>query len=231
MDRGSGGEDKGNCGAACLSGNIPHPRQNRVTPFGDFVAHSAKGMFIGNRGDLHAPDGSLGPKRWRHKAWISCALDPGSDWRVIFDQPGNYYPLFFHDEAVALAAGHRPCGQCRPEALERFKHAWRHAHGLGSDQRVSVKEIDEELHRHRTDEIAIAAFELTNLPDGAFVELEFPVHTAAIVWQSKFHIWGPDGYRSMERLFVYNRIRRVLTPMPIILLLSAGYVPMVASMS
>tara|TARA_B110001454_G_scaffold219040_1_gene249468 strand:- start:1837 stop:2469 length:633 start_codon:yes stop_codon:yes gene_type:complete len=206
-----------------LSGNIHSPRQNRVTPFGEFIAHSSKGMFMGNRGDLHAPDGSLGPKRWRHKAWITCALESGSG-RVTFDQPGKYYPLFFHDEAVALAAGHRPCGHCRPEALERFKHAWRLAYGLGASHRLSVKEIDAELHRHRTAQMASAAPEVTALPDGAFIALKSPTHTAGLIWRGELHVWHPDGYRSAKPL---TDLQCLLTPKPIIQVLSSGYTPAV----
>ena len=32
--------------------------------------------------------------------------------------PGRYTELFFLDEAVSLAAGHRPCAECRRERLE-----------------------------------------------------------------------------------------------------------------
>src|SRR6266851_6263964 len=32
--------------------------------------------------------------------------------------------LFFLDEAVALAAGHRPCFFCRRQAAEAFRDAW-----------------------------------------------------------------------------------------------------------
>ena len=28
-------------------------------------------------------------------------------------EPGRWTPLFFWDEAVAFAAGHRPCALCR----------------------------------------------------------------------------------------------------------------------
>ena len=35
------------------------PRQNRVTPFGDIVASSARGTLMGNRGCLHDASGRI----------------------------------------------------------------------------------------------------------------------------------------------------------------------------
>ena len=37
--------------------------------------------------------------------------------------------LFFLDEAVALAAGHRPCAECRRADYRRWQAAWQSAHG------------------------------------------------------------------------------------------------------
>jgi hypothetical protein len=93
---------------------------------------------MGNRGDLHAPDGSLG-RQWRSRRWISCLLDNGDGWKAPMDEPGHYYPLFFHDETVALAAGHRPCGECRPDALTAFMAAWKAGHGIAAHEWVSLR--------------------------------------------------------------------------------------------
>ena len=41
----------------------------------------------------------------------------------------HYTELFFLDEATALAAGHRPCAECRREDFQRFQVAWRDAVG------------------------------------------------------------------------------------------------------
>ena len=53
------------------------PLQNRVTPAGEIVADPGRGLLMGNRGCLHAPDRTLGVSRWRSKMWIACVLD----WR------------------------------------------------------------------------------------------------------------------------------------------------------
>lgn len=87
--------------------------QNRVLPTGEFVASPARGNLTGNRGILHRLDGALGVSRWTHKHWIVCALDhPLGTYHGTIPERG-WTALFSLDEAVALAAGHRPCAFCR----------------------------------------------------------------------------------------------------------------------
>ena len=43
--------------------------------------------------------------------------------RVGLARPGRWTPLFFLDDAVALAAGHRPCGECRYTAYRAYRDA------------------------------------------------------------------------------------------------------------
>jgi hypothetical protein len=64
--------------------------------------------------------------------------------------PGSYTELFVLDEAVALAAGHRPCAECRRERFNVFKNAWRRSGG-SSRELLRAPEIDGELHRARID--------------------------------------------------------------------------------
>src|SRR5258706_15078008 len=95
------------------------PLQNRVTPFGDIVAIPQRGMFTGNRGIIHDPaTKTLLNKRWASKAWLVCACDYQGRRREVMGGR-SWTELFFLDEAVALAAGHRPLflvpapsGQC-----------------------------------------------------------------------------------------------------------------------
>ena len=47
------------------------PRPNRVTPFGTIETSPHKGRYLGNRGDLHRSDGTLG-RSWRVSRWIAC---------------------------------------------------------------------------------------------------------------------------------------------------------------
>ena len=86
------------------------PKQNRVNPFGDLIATSARGTVMGNRGCLH--DTTDRPKRqYQTKRWIMCKLDFKGRHREPMP-PNQYTSLFFLDEATALAAGHRPCCEC-----------------------------------------------------------------------------------------------------------------------
>ena len=122
----------------------PSPLQNRVLPTGDIVAIPARGTMTGNRGILHRPDKTLGAARWRHKAWICCTLDWQARRREVM-APNRWTELFFLDEAVALAAGHRPCAYCRRAAYLAFRAAWARASGATP----KAPEIDATLHGAR----------------------------------------------------------------------------------
>lgn len=78
-------------------------------------------MFTGNRGCLVDESGQLA-RHHRGSLWITCALDY-RDWNHPLDQPGTWTPLFFLDDAVALAAGHRPCGLCRRDDYSSYQAA------------------------------------------------------------------------------------------------------------
>ena len=98
------------------------PIRNRVTPFGDIVADAGRGTLMGNRGVLHDAEQRI-VRDSQVRRWIACRLEFRGRWRPIM-QPGRWTELFFLDEAAALAAGHRPCAECRHADFVRFKHAW-----------------------------------------------------------------------------------------------------------
>jgi hypothetical protein len=82
------------------------PHRNRVTPTGEIVAIARRGAWTGNRGNLHRGTEIVRP--WASPHWLTCTLE----WKGIRrDQwvPGRLTWLYFHDEAVSFAAGHRPC--------------------------------------------------------------------------------------------------------------------------
>ena len=97
------------------------PRQNRVTPTGQIVAIPLRGSWLGNRGILHDDAGRV-IRNHASQLWIICRLSfrgrRAAQW-----QPHRYTVLFFHDEAVALAAGHRPCGECRHADYLAYREA------------------------------------------------------------------------------------------------------------
>ncbi|WP_294229460.1 hypothetical protein [uncultured Shimia sp.] len=120
------------------------PRQNRVLPDGQILAHPTRGDFMGNRGILHDTaahhHGKLTHRRWRHKAWVCCVLSFKNRQRRLM-APNRYTELFFYDEAVALAAGHRPCAECRRADHKAFLAA--------ADHSGSAPGFDEHLHTAR----------------------------------------------------------------------------------
>ncbi len=141
-------------------------RQNRVTPKAEIVAHPARGLFMGNRGILHDDTGVLGHRRWRLKGWVTCLLDFKGRKRTLA-APGRYTELFFFDEAVAFAAGHRPCAECRRSDYTAFREA------AGITGRI--KAFDKDLHAARVIPRKWAQrhheAQAGDLPDGVFVLL------------------------------------------------------------
>jgi len=83
-----------------------------------------------------------------------------------------YTELFFLDEAVAFAAEHRPCAECRRERFNAFKDAWRRARRM--DNLPFADEMDRELHAARIDRRKKVTFEaaMDSLPDGCFVQID-----------------------------------------------------------
>jgi hypothetical protein len=193
------------------------PARNRVTPLGDIVAIPLRGAWTGNRGILHA-----GREIVRFHAgnlWITCRLRfrgrRHEQW-----QPHHYTFLYFHDEAVSFAAGHRPCAECRRESYEAYRAAW--AEGLGVE-RPSAQAMNERLHAERivrgTHRRRQHDLRWADLPDGAFVLLG---ETPALVFGGHVVEWTREGYRG-RRARPVRGTARVLTPPATVAALRAGY--------
>src|SRR6201993_4325710 len=105
------------------------PRQNRVTPYGELIAVPDRGTFWGNRGALLDREGRLA-RYSRGQAWAICVLSFKGRRRQQW-APRRLTELYFLDEATGLAAGHRPCGECRYADYQAFKRAWASALGGG----------------------------------------------------------------------------------------------------
>jgi hypothetical protein len=204
--------------------------QNRVTPFGTIIATPARGAFMGNRGILHNERQQI-VRPYKSKAWIICRLAFKGRQRSIMS-PGTYTELFFLDEATALAAGHRPCFECRRERALAFCEAWMaagpHPEGNG---RVSAREIDAVLHQERLTPARYAKDQnkqmytaaLDSLPNGAFIEDE---GIAYLVWDGHLFPWTADGYLAPQPRPVKQQVI-VLTPPSTVGALAQGYVPAV----
>ena len=192
------------------------PLCNRVDPFGELSATPARGGLMGNRGGrFHRDDQSLGRRRWVSRQWIACVCEFKNRSREVWGR--GYTELFFLDEPTALAAGHRPCFECRRADAEAFRRAF--------DRKAppSAPEMDAALHAERLSgrqkRIHVAAIE--DLPDGAMIERD---GAAFAVRGDRLAPWSFQGYGAPVK-----RPRRgsvnLLTPPSIVAALSAGYQP------
>jgi hypothetical protein len=193
------------------------PARNRVTPTGDIEAIAIRGAWTGNRGILHR-----GKDIVRFHAgdlWITCALAFRGRWQKQW-QPHHYTFLFFHDEAVSFAAGHRPCAECRRDSYNAYRAGWTAGLGVAVP---SAKEMNRRLHRERIvpggHRRRIHQMPWADLPDGTFVMLD---QTPALVVDGQLTEWTREGYgarRSRPRVGVAS----VITPPSTAAVLGAGY--------
>jgi hypothetical protein len=196
------------------------PLQNRVTPFGDIVTIAQRGLFTGNRGIIHDPaTRTLLKRRWTTKAWLICVCDYKGRRRDVMGGR-SWTELFFLDEAVALAAGHRPCFFCQRQRAETFRDAWMRATG---NAKPLAAEIDAMLHRERLDRgrkrIHPMPGTVGELPDGTVVTASGQACTVA---QGRLFRWTERGYETVLQTF---RPDGLLTPPSTLLAIRAGYPP------
>ena len=182
------------------------PFQNRVTPLGELIATPERGLVYGNRGRLHDERGVI-RRQWQLKRWISCRLEFRGRRRAGGPMaPNRYTGLFFLDDATALAAGHRPCAECRNADYRSF---------LALTGAAGAGELDERLHSERG---RLHDSELDELPDGAFVLLE---REPWVVLGSELLRWAPGGYSG--RRARWSGHVEVVTPPTSLRVLAAGW--------
>jgi hypothetical protein len=204
------------------------PLQNRVTPEGDIVATPHRGLMMGNRGGaFHLPDKTLGPRRWATRQWIACVLEFKGRHREVM-QPNRYTELFFLDEATALAAGHRPCFECRRADADRFAELWARTHG--GSERARAPAMDDQLHAERVDRDrrkVIWRARRADIPSGAFVRYARDgsgAQTYLVVGNTLLG-WDPSGYTALVFPAALAEEMEVLTPASVVAVLAAGYRP------
>ena len=139
--------------------------------------------------------------------------------------PGRYTELFFLDEATALAAGHRPCAECRRGRFDAFRRAL--AAGTENEPLPTAVEIDRRLHAQRVAPGRSKRTHTANLnalPDGVFVLLPDVERTPYLVQGRSLLAWTAGGYM--------NRVERppgivveVLTPGLTVRAIRSGYAP------
>lgn len=188
---------------------------NRMTPFGVPEADPARGTLFGNRGCLVDDHGQLA-RAWRGRRWITCELTFKGRRRRPLMAPGRYTELFFLDEATALAAGHRPCAECRRADVRRFRAAWATVHP--GDAERSLAELDHRLHRERTGPRTRAL--ASGLPDGTMVAFD---GGAWLVLGGGLRRWTHGGYA--DRRPCPRAPVEVLTAPTLVGVLAAGWKP------
>ena len=159
--------------------------QNRVRPDGEIIATSARGTFMGNRGILH-DDNKRIVRQSRGNMWLICRLEFNGRQQEVM-RPNRYTQLFFLDEAVALAAGHRPCGECR----RTHYRAYIDAVNVSNETAIaSAGDLDRQLGVSRRAQRVTAPVE--SLPNGAFISLGG--EDFRLVWDGSLYRWSPGGY-------------------------------------
>ena len=203
------------------------PRRNRIDPWGDLHANPARGMFTGNRGCVVDNKENV-IKHHASSLWITCEL-VFRDWKSPLARGRRWTPLFFMDEAVALAAGHRPCAFCRRDEYNNYRQAI--SASLGSDKLLLAPEINSRLiaERHsrgrgliRAQDRILWRSRFKELPTGTVIAMENN-HTYLVIGKHMlkfgFDKWG-EPIKGPEEEKV-----TVLTPPTSVLAMRGGYTP------
>ncbi|GAA5158059.1 hypothetical protein GCM10023321_37220 [Pseudonocardia eucalypti] len=200
------------------------------------MAIPLRGAWTGNRGVLHEGREIVRPHRGN--LWITCALEFRGRWREQW-LPNRWTHLYFHDEAVSFAAGHRPCGECRHADYQAYRRAWTESVGGAPP---SAGEMNRRLHAERlvagTRRRRLHPMPWRDLPDGTFVlagptpasrhsqhtESALPAHRAdpELVLGGELVTWAHHGYRGRRPRPGRGEVD-VITPPATVAVLRAGY--------
>lgn len=199
------------------------PLPNRIAPDGSLFADPARGLLFGNRGGrFHDPRTRILPQRtYASRQWICCVLAFKGRRRQVWG-PG-YTELFFCDEVTALAAGHRPCMECRRTDGLAYRAAL--VAGAGLTEAPLFPEIDRRLDAERRDgrRKKLHRLPAAELPDGSMILREDLPGFLALRGDEAL-LWSPAGY--IERLERPTGTARVLTPPSSLAALACGYRPL-----
>jgi len=205
------------CVPATLFFDPAMPLQSRVDPFGRLYAVAARGLMMGNRGGrFHDARRKLTSRRWASRQWICCILDFKNRHRSVFGD--GYTELFFLDEVTALAAGHRPCFECRRKDAERFAALF-----SAGKARARAPAMDQALHAERLDGRAkrLHRCKIDTLSDGAMITCG---SDAFALRGGHLLRWTPFGYDEARSRPAGDV--NVLTPPSILAVLARGYMPL-----
>jgi hypothetical protein len=175
-----------------------------------------RGGFTGNRGCLVDDTGQV-VRHHRGNLWITCVTEFRGR-RVGLARPNRWTPIFFLDDAVALAAGHRPCGECRWPAYRAYRDA--------IDPALRAGELNRRLHAERLQRgrglVRAGDRRLwtgTDLPDGTVVVTDGP----RLLLDGRLHAFSFAGWHSPVP--APEGPMRVLTPQTSVAALRGGFEP------
>ncbi|HEY5794980.1 MAG TPA: hypothetical protein VIU82_08180 [Bosea sp. (in: a-proteobacteria)] len=197
------------------------PLPNRIAPDASLFADPARGLLFGNRGGrFHDPQTRTLPRRIHvSRQWICCVLAFKGRQRHVWAR--GYTELFFCDEVTALAAGHRPCMECRRADALAYRAAL--MRGTGLNVLPSFPDIDRLLDAERRDGRAKRIHDLPadDLPDGAIIA---DGGRWLALRGGDALIWHPGGYGAHEPRPA--GIVSVLTPPASLAALAHGFRPL-----
>ena len=170
---------------------------------------------MGNRGCLHDENQRI-VSNSKRDAWVTCLLEFKERKRELM-QPGLYTELFFLDEVTALAAGHRPCAECRRERYKAFLGAWPEPNPRAGD-------VDAALKQERRQGARPTISHIGHLPDGAMVKA-VSGGNFFLMLGGKAYEWTFGGYNKGLHIDAFTEPFLVLTPASTIRVLENGYRP------
>ena len=203
------------------------PRRNCVDPWGDLYAATGRGLFTGNRGCL-VDDRENVVRHHGSSLWITCKTE-FRGWRWPLARPKRWTPIFFLDEAVALAAAHRPCAFCRRDEYNAYRESIGRALGLSRrllatdlNIRLSAERYRRGRGLSRAGDRLLWTTDYAELPDGVVViDCEGAPRLKTREWLLRFSFDGWCEPTPLPR----GEPATVLTPPTSVAALRGGYRP------
>jgi hypothetical protein len=130
----------------------------------------------------------------------------------------SYTEIFFLDEATALAAGHRPCFECRRKNAKAFAAGWALSQRLNKPPRAP--EMDATLHAQRLGPRQV--LRVRELPSGTIFQSAGGLF---LIDRHRILRWSFDGYQPVETEISPKARVTAITPAAVRDVLRAGYAP------
>ena len=145
---------------------------------------------------------------------------------IIAHEIAHGYAALKQGDTTALAAGHRPCFECRRERFHVFREAFTSVWTDGEPPHTAGA-IDHRLHAERVSADGMKRTHpaaLRDLPDGAFLLLPGKETAPFLVLGNHLLSWSAGGYTARLDRPREGKVQ-VLTPELTVLALRGGYAP------